>query len=146
MNILFLCTSNLHRSRTAEFYFQKYWPSHNVRSAGLSQSECNRHQSRLCTEELVVWADNIFVMELAHLERIEQNLGKSHSSKITVLGIEDIYQFQQKELVETLISKVDVSSVAIPTPEQDHNWNSWFDGEGVSDDFLLDRGQQKPSK
>lgn len=143
MNILFLCTANLHRSRTAEFYFQKQWPKHCVRSAGLSEKECSRNQGRLCTPELIAWADKVFVMESHHLDRIEQNIGKSHNSKIAVLDIADIYQFMQKALIEELIRKVESACIAVPDLKQGlkSNWDSWFNGECVSNDFLADRGQ-----
>lgn len=128
MNILFLCTSNLHRSRTAEFYFQLHWPTHHVRSAGLSRKECDHHQGRMCTPELISWAEKIFVMESRHLQRIEQHLGKNHTGKVTVLGIEDIYQFMQPELIDELVGKVSTACIAIPSPSliYDQSWSELF--------------------
>lgn len=102
MKILFLCTSNIHRSITAEDYFRSVTPSHEFKSAGLSEKYCKKHGSTLCTVELLDWADKIFVMEPMHLERIANYAGPHYSQKIEVLGIDDIYQYNQPELIEVL--------------------------------------------
>ena len=68
MKILFLCTSNIHRSLTAEHYFRVKYPQYEFRSAGLSQKYCKKHGSKLCTTEMLEWADNVFVMEQKHTE------------------------------------------------------------------------------
>lgn len=43
MNILFICTANRDRSRTAEIYFQNKYPEHRFRSAGINQFLSERH-------------------------------------------------------------------------------------------------------
>ena len=106
MNILFLCTANLHRSRTAEDYFKSLKVSHVFKSAGLSEKYCKQHDTRLCTVELLKWADKVFVMEKIHLQRIRDNTDENYVSKIEVLNIDDIYQYMQLELLEKLKSKV----------------------------------------
>lgn len=105
MKILFLCTANESRSRTAEFYFQQRYPQHNIRSAGLSAKECNRSGGRLCSTNLLDWADQIFVMEQKHLQRIEHFMADIYNQKITVLNIEDIYKFMEQELIKVLEMK-----------------------------------------
>lgn len=106
MNILFLCTSNIHRSRTAEDYFRETEPdTYTFRSAGLSEKECTRHKSRLCTVELLEWSDKVFVMEEIHKTRIIEHTGTRFLEKIHVLDIEDIYQYNQPELVILLKTK-----------------------------------------
>lgn len=104
MNILFLCTSNLNRSRTAEDFFRSICTAHQYKSAGLSQKYCQKHGTTLCTIELLNWAHKIFVMEDMHVQRIAEHGGQSYSGKIDVLNIEDIYHYMQPELVEKLVA------------------------------------------
>lgn len=102
MNVLFLCTANIHRSRTAEDYFRVLYAQHTFRSAGLSEKECERHGSTLCTVKLLEWADVVYVFEPRHKDRIQQYTGDSFLSKIECLDIEDIYQYIQPELISKL--------------------------------------------
>ena len=107
MNILFLCTANIHRSRTAEDYFRETESdTYTFLSAGLSEKECNRHGSRLCTVELLEWADKVLVMEEMHRDRIAQHTGTRFLDKIQVVGIEDIYKYKQPELIVLLKEKI----------------------------------------
>lgn len=106
MNILFLCTSNQHRSRTAEDCYKKSMPEYAFKSAGLSAKYCAKYGTTLCTIELLVWADKIFVMEKLHLDRIREYSGKQYLKKIQVLDIEDKYKYMQKELIQMLAEKL----------------------------------------
>lgn len=102
MNILFLCTANLNRSKTAEVYFAAKDPAHTYRSAGLSEKECGRNGTTLCTEEMMEWADVIFVMQNSHIRRIEQYTGQRFLKKIVNLDIPDVYKFGETALIEQL--------------------------------------------
>ncbi len=104
MNILFLCTSNLNRSRTAEDFFRSTCAAHQYKSAGLSQKYCQKHGTTLCTTELLEWADKVFAMEEMHVQRLAEHGGLSYLSKLEVLNIEDVYQYMQPELVEKLVA------------------------------------------
>lgn len=104
MNILFLCTANLNRSRTAEDFYHSNSPKHQFKSAGLSQKYCQKYGTNLCTIELLEWSDKIFVMEEMHVQRIAEHGGGSYLNKIEVLNIDDIYQYMQPELIEKLTS------------------------------------------
>ncbi len=105
MKILFLCTANINRSRTAEDYFSKIVPGHEYRSAGLSEKYCIKHNTTLCTTEMLRWADMVLVMESAHRERIIEHTGQDFADKIRVLDIPDVYQYMQPELIATLTTK-----------------------------------------
>lgn len=105
MNILFLCTSNLNRSKTAELYCQKKFTSHTFGSAGLSEKYCKEHGTTVCTEDKLIWADRVFVMEDMHLERIVEHTGDEFFDKITSLNIPDQYKFQSRELLYILKSR-----------------------------------------
>jgi len=102
MNILFLCTANIQRSRTGEDHFRENYPKHTYKSAGLSEKYCKQHGTTICTTELLDWADKVFVMEPMHTQRISDYAGKHFLNKIETLDIEDIYQYMQPELVEIL--------------------------------------------
>lgn len=104
MNILFLCTANLNRSRTAEDFYRSTSAAHQYKSAGLSQKYCQKYGTTLCTIELLEWADKVFVMENMHIQRIAEYAGESYLNKIEVLNIDDFYQFMQPELIEILVS------------------------------------------
>jgi len=106
MNILFVCTSNIHRSKTAEDYCNKVEGKHVYKSAGLNEVNCQRHRSQPCSEELLEWADKVFVMEQHHIERIVQHTGYKFIAKITNLDIEDRYSYMDAELVKILLEKL----------------------------------------
>jgi len=106
MNILFLCTSNLHRTRTAEDYFKYYRSSNIFKSAGLSEKYCKEFDTQLCSIELLQWADKIYVMEDEHLKRIVSYTKEIYISKIEVLNIADIYKYMEPALLGELKSKV----------------------------------------
>jgi predicted protein tyrosine phosphatase len=101
MNVLFVCSRNKWRSRTAETIF-KNDSNHDVRSAGTA------HDARIrVTEKLIVWADLIFVMEKRHKEILAQKFGTVLDSKeIVILNVEDNYQYMDSELIKILRTSV----------------------------------------
>jgi len=100
--VLFICTENKDRSRTAEEIF-KIDPRFSVKSAGI-----DRNAVVPLTEELLVWADYVFVMEKEHREYISRKYPKIERDKIKVLGIPDIYQYMDEKLVDILKEKFSV--------------------------------------
>lgn len=102
MNILFLCTSNLNRSKTAEDHFAVKDPLRVYRSAGLSEKECKRNSTTLCSEDLLEWSDVVFVMEDEHVRRIEQYTGQRFLDKVINLNIPDVYQYGESALIAQL--------------------------------------------
>lgn len=102
MNVLFLCTANLNRSKTAEVHFAAKYPANDYRSAGLSEKECRRNGTPLCTDALLEWADVVFVMENAHVNRIEQYSGQRFLRKIINLNIPDVFSFGDAVLIKKL--------------------------------------------
>ena len=105
MNILFLCTANIQRSKTAEEIFSSIDKTNKYRSAGLSYKYTKKSGSTLCTEKMLEWSDSIYVFEDMHIERIKQYTGERHLSKLINLRIEDKYQYFQRELVLQLLKK-----------------------------------------
>lgn len=97
MKVLFVCSRNKWRSRTAETIF-KDSQEHVVRSAG------TENDARIkITEKLVHWADLIFVMENRHRQRLRERYEQIiHDKKIIVLEIEDKHQYMDEELIRVL--------------------------------------------
>jgi predicted protein tyrosine phosphatase len=101
VNILFICSRNKWRSRTAETIF-KNDQDHNVKSAG------TENEARIkVTEKLINWADLIFVMEKRHRGRLRDKFGSLIDAKeIVTLDIRDDYKYMDTELIEILKSSV----------------------------------------
>ena len=112
MNILFLCTANIQRSKTAEELFQVLDKQNAYRSAGLSAKYVAKAGSTLCSEELLEWADKIYVFEQGHIDRISQHSGNAHLSKIVNLNIPDEFQYFQRELVLLLLERLPCNLVS----------------------------------
>lgn len=96
-NIIFVCSRNKWRSKTAETIFRDRdgW---NVRSAGTSKSA-----EKKISLNLINWADEIFVMERKHKEIIEKRFGRIEKD-ITILDIPDEYMYMNPELIDELKS------------------------------------------
>lgn len=101
MNVLFVCSKNKWRSRTAETIF-KANQHHDFRSAG------TENDARIkVNQKLIHWADLIVVMEKRHKQRLQDKFGQSLADKrIVILDIEDHYQYMDEELVEMLKTSV----------------------------------------
>ncbi len=110
MNILFLCTANIQRSKTAEEMFRTANSNHEYKSAGLSSKYVQKASSTLCTEDMLKWADQIYVFEQQHVERIQKHTGCVYLPKISNLNIPDDYKYFQRELVLLLLERVKLVS------------------------------------
>ena len=96
-NYLFVCSQNKLRSPTAEHIFADV-PGICTLSAGT-----NRDAEEALTDELVEWADVIFVMERTHRTKLQ----KKHrtvlkDTRVIVLGIPDDYEFMSPDLIHLL--------------------------------------------
>lgn len=105
MNILFLCTSNIQRSKTAEELFRAANNNHVYKSAGLSVKYVKKANSTLCTEEMLQWAEQVYVFEQQHIDRIKKHTGDVYLPKIINLEISDDYQYFERELVLLLLER-----------------------------------------
>ena len=106
VNILFLCTANIQRSKTAEELFRAANSEHEYKSAGLSSKYVQKANSTLCTEELLQWADRIYVFAQKHIDRIKEYTGDVYLPKISNLDISDDYQYFEKDLILLLLERV----------------------------------------
>lgn len=97
MNILFVCSRNQWRSRTAEDLFKNN-DQHQVRSAGTAPSARVR-----ISEKLLQWADLILVMEKRHKQILYEKFNLLLPQKeVIILNIPDEYDYMDAELVATL--------------------------------------------
>lgn len=103
MKVLFLCTANVQRSKTAEEIFSALDTGNEYRSAGLSAKYTQKAGSTLCTEEMLQWSDTIYVFEGMHIKRIQEHTGEQYLEKIINLNIADEFEYFQRELVLLLL-------------------------------------------
>ena len=99
--LLFVCSRNRWRSLTAERIFSGI-AGYEVRSAGTQPNA-----RVVVTEGHLGWADLIFVMEKAHLNKLRQKFPEATANKTVItLHIPDDYTFMQPELIDELQAKV----------------------------------------
>ena len=100
MNLLFICNQNKNRSKTAAELFKDRFKT---KSAGL-------YNSKSVTKKQLSWADTIIVMEDAQRSEIAKKFPDIYMEKrIISLNIQDVYQFNQPELIDLLKSRMDES-------------------------------------
>jgi predicted protein tyrosine phosphatase len=97
--ILFVCTANVHRSRTAHDLYRGN-RRYEVRSAGTDVYNDDPDEEPV-TDELLAWADIVFVMEPYHRDAIEERF-HARPGKIVVLDIEDRYDRGEPQLIRLL--------------------------------------------
>lgn len=95
--VLFVCSYSQSRSPTAEIWLSQY-EGFEVKCAGTNPEAWVR-----LSEQLIEWADMIFVMEEEHKEVVLE-LCPDAESKITVLNIPD--RFAVEELMDILEKKL----------------------------------------
>ena len=99
MRVLFVCTSN--RLPTAETLF-KGWPGLEVSSAGLDAAA-----TRVLDKAAIAATDVIFVMERHHRDKIRKRFRAVLGQRpVYVLGIPDVYERDQPELIALLKERV----------------------------------------
>ena len=103
MNVLFVCTENVARSRAAEALFRELQGragGHNVRSVGTAS-----HAARRLTTRDLAWAHVVAAMEPRHLDMIRQHW-PHHAEKVMVLDVRDLFLPDELELREALEAKI----------------------------------------
>ena len=100
-HLLFICSRNEWRSRTAETIFRET-EGVSITSAGTSPAARRR-----VSKSLLDRADSIFVMETHHLEKLRHRFGRGDWEQRTiVLDIRDEYRYMDEELVAELRAAV----------------------------------------
>lgn len=82
MKTLFICSANKQRSKTAEDYFAERFPENEFLSAGTNSKICKKEGTIELTEDLLKWADKMYVMEKKHFDQIQKHTGSKYYSKI----------------------------------------------------------------
>lgn len=101
MKILFICSQNKWRSRTADTIFKNNG-RHQIKSAGTENSARIK-----LNQKLVNWADIILVMETKHKKKILEKFEFNESNKhLEVLDIPDEYKYMNEDLIEILKIKL----------------------------------------
>jgi len=97
--LLFVCTANQHRSRTAEDLYRSN-PLYEVLSGGTDVCP-GEPDERPVTRTMVDWADMIFVMEDRHRSVLAERFPGA-GQKTIVLGIPDRFCRGDRRLIEML--------------------------------------------
>lgn len=111
MKILFVCSGNIRRSRTAHDIYRKNpvdefelcgthreWIRENIEGEAQGAVEISL--------QLVAWADRILCMQEEHREFIDYHYGQRYTEKCEVLDVPDYWERGHEELVEILKSKI----------------------------------------
>lgn len=106
MKILFVCSANKQRSKTTEDYFASKYSSHEFLSAGTNLKICRKEGTTELTEDLLKWADKVYVMERRHLDEILKHTFSKYYAKVEILNIPDIYKYYDTKLIEILNDKI----------------------------------------
>ena len=105
--ILFVCSANKDRSKTAEDYFSEKYPELDIASAGTNKKICHQLGTQHLTSELMERADQVIVMEEKHRKYIKKSFHSVDFRSIKVLEVPDRFDYYQKELIDTLRLKVE---------------------------------------
>ena len=104
--ILFICSANKQRSKTAEDYFSSKYADFHFISAGTNIKMCEREGTNPITIAILEQSDLIFVMENSHKKEVKDFINGKFKKELIVLNIPDLYKYYQKELIELLEEKV----------------------------------------
>ena len=105
-HILFVCSANKDRSKTADDYFSEQYDTLEIDSAGTNLKLCHQLGTNAISEKQLFWADIIVAMEEKHRDFIKKTYPNVNYNKIVVLNLPDRYVYFQKELIEILKQKV----------------------------------------
>ncbi|PCJ63726.1 MAG: phosphotyrosine protein phosphatase [Bacteroidetes bacterium] len=106
--ILFVCSANIERSKTAEDYFSQKYPDIEFRSVGTNKAICQKEGTNYLNEEDLNWAEVIYVMEPKHKKAIKTFSRLKLGKKIKVLNILDHFGYYNPELLELLEAKISI--------------------------------------
>ena len=109
VHLLFICSRNKWRSRTAEDLYQNF-PGYLAKSAGTEPGSRQR-----VTEGFLGWADLIFVMEAKHRDYLHNKFPEAIAGKrIINLRIPDDFTYNDPDLIDFLKASLNPH---IPVPE-----------------------------
>jgi len=77
-NILFVCSANKQRSKTAEDYFSSKYANYNFDSIRTNQKKCNKEGTHFITEDRLNWANIVYVMEQRRKKLVNEHTARSY--------------------------------------------------------------------
>lgn len=102
MKLLFVCSKNQLRSPTAEHIFSQ------INGIEALSAGTEKDADVPLDEELIEWADYIFVMEKIHERKVKEKFKKQiNNQKIICLNIKDDFKYMDSELIKILKSKLE---------------------------------------
>ena len=104
-NILFVCSANVNRSPSAEFWFSIRNPENIYDSAGSCRAACTIHNGKFVSAAQLSKADRIICMEERNRKELNRNF-TGYNWKIEVAGIPDQYSFFQLELIFEFMNRI----------------------------------------
>lgn len=104
-SVIFICTANRDRSRTAELHFQSKYPDYRFRSAGINKYLSEPHGGVHLKKYMLDVADRIICMEHVHAGWIVENIDKKYLGKIEILNVGDTEKFMSPQLIDILEQK-----------------------------------------
>ncbi len=112
--VLFICTANRYRSRTAHELFEKD-ETLDVKSCGCidfyvkDTKKWYWDRAQTINQGLLEDADQIFVMDKGHIDHISKNFGDMFEHKIVNLNIDDVYEYNDPELIKLLTERIKIN-------------------------------------
>jgi len=100
--ILFVCHSNMNRSKTFENYFKKNFPRLDVKSCGTYEGV-----GTTISESLLEWANQVFVMDISQAKIIHECF-EEHYGKVKIVGVSDQYDPGDPDLLALIKFWIDV--------------------------------------
>lgn len=142
MKILFICSANTDRSPTFHNWFAKH-TDHEIKSCGISHSSYDS----LISEELLEWADKVYVMSLDHEIHISK-IFPQYLDKVEIIGCSDQYSFEEPDLIKVVEFWAKKKGFEIHEEKEsdsvlksryakltdNYNWNSWIEKPADSND------------
>lgn len=102
MKLLFVCSKNQLRSPTAEHIFSQ------INGIEALSAGTEKDADVPLDEELIEWAEYIFVMEKIHERKVKEKFKKQiNNQKIICLNIKDDFKYMDSELIKILKSKLE---------------------------------------
>lgn len=102
MKFLFVCSKNQLRSPTAEHIFSQ------IEGIEALSAGTEKDADVTLDEELIEWAEYIFVMEKIHERKVKEKFKKQiKNQKIICLNIKDDFKYMDSELIGILKLKLE---------------------------------------
>lgn len=104
MNVLFICTANRERSRTAEIYYQYKYPTSRFRSAGTNKYLSEKYGGIALKRYLIEIATKIICFEYEHFDHIVKTYGEGImvGKAVYIINVGDTGNFMSNDLIKTI--------------------------------------------